>query len=65
VVDWFALGIWNADGQLVRALSVTTDHGVVEDVGTRLPFERRRPVWRDRRPAHRSSIVDAANTGYE
>ena len=41
-VDFFAFAIWK-DGKLVRALSVSPDSGVMEDIGTRLPFET--PYW--------------------
>jgi hypothetical protein len=43
VVDWFAFAVWR-DGTLVRALSASPDHGVIEDIGPRLPFEE--PYWR-------------------
>lgn len=42
VVDWCAFALWKK-GDLVRALSVSADGGVHEDVGTRLPFEA--PFW--------------------
>lgn len=48
VVDWFAFAIWR-DGVLQRSLSVSPDSGVIEDIGTRLPFEL--PYWDGRHPA--------------
>jgi hypothetical protein len=42
VVDWFAFAIW-VDGKLVRALSLSPDSGILEDIGERLPFEL--PYW--------------------
>ena len=42
VVDWFAFAHWS-DGKLIRALSLSPDHGVIEDIGTRLEFEA--PYW--------------------
>jgi hypothetical protein len=47
VVDWFAFGVWD-DGRLVRALSVSADHQIIEDPGERLPFET--PFWEGERP---------------
>lgn len=48
VVDWFAYAVWQ-EGRLVRSLSVSPDSGVIEDVGTRLPFEE--PYWAGAHPA--------------
>ena len=42
VVDWFAFAHWQ-NGSLVRALSVSPDSGVVEDIGERYSFEA--PYW--------------------
>jgi len=39
VVDWFAYAIWTPDGQLSRALSLSPDSGIMENVGTPLAFE--------------------------
>lgn len=47
VVDWFAFAVWE-HGALLRALSLSPDGGVVEDVGERFPFER--PFWDGERP---------------
>jgi hypothetical protein len=47
-VDCFAFGRW-IDGTLVRALSVSPDTGVVEDIGHRSPFEE--PFWLGEHPA--------------
>lgn len=48
VVDWFAFAHWS-QGKLVRSLSLSPDSGVIEDVGTRLPFEE--PYWAGQHPA--------------
>ncbi|MEU4191133.1 hypothetical protein AB0E69_04485 [Kribbella sp. NPDC026611] len=42
VVDWFAFGVWE-DGVLRRALSLSPDDGVLENLGEPLEFER--PYW--------------------
>jgi hypothetical protein len=42
VVDWFAYARWEG-GQLIRALSVAPEGGVLEDRGARMPFEE--PYW--------------------
>lgn len=42
VVDWCAFALWQG-GELVRALSVSPDGGVQEDIGNKLPFEA--PYW--------------------
>lgn len=47
-VDWFAYAIWN-NGKLQRALSLSPDSGILEDTGSKLPFEA--PYWKDERPA--------------
>lgn len=47
VVDWFAFAIWS-EGRLERALSLSPDTGILEDVGTRLPFEG--PYWNGAHP---------------
>jgi hypothetical protein len=48
VVDWFAYATW-ANGQLVRSLSLSPDNGIMEDIGSRLPFEE--PYWSGEHPA--------------
>ncbi|MFH8928992.1 DUF6928 family protein [Streptomyces pristinaespiralis] len=48
VVDWLAFAVWE-DGRLVRSLSVSPDHGIIENIGEPLPFEL--PYWAGRRPA--------------
>lgn len=48
VVDWCAYAIWR-DGTLERALSVAPDNGVIENIGSPLPFEE--PFWRGDHPA--------------
>lgn len=48
VVDWFAFACWRG-GKLRRALSLSPDSGVLEDIGDRLPFER--AYWSGEHPA--------------
>jgi hypothetical protein len=49
VVDWFAYAVWGPDAVLQRALSVSSDEEVIEEVGERLPFEQ--PFWAGAFPA--------------
>ncbi|GAB3946701.1 hypothetical protein GCM10029976_074670 [Kribbella albertanoniae] len=49
VVAWFAYGVWE-DGVLRRALSLSPDSGVLEDLGEPLPFEV--PYWAGERPLY-------------
>ena len=46
-VDWFAYAAWS-EGRLVRAISVSPDSGILEDVGDRLAVER--PYWAGQYP---------------
>lgn len=48
VVDWFAYATW-ANGKLLRSLSLSPDSGIMEDIGSRLPFEE--PYWSGDHPA--------------
>jgi uncharacterized protein DUF6928 len=49
VTDWFGYAIWQ-DGILLRSLSLSLyTGGVIEDIGTPLPFEA--PFWAAGRPA--------------
>lgn len=48
VVDWFAFAIWK-DGSLQRALSLSPQSGIMEDIGEKLPFET--PFWEGKHPA--------------
>jgi hypothetical protein len=48
VVDWFAYAVWK-NGTLERSLSLSPDSGVLEDIGTKLPFEE--PYWAGQHPA--------------
>lgn len=48
VVDWFAFAQWSK-GKLMRSLSLSPDNGVMEDIGSRLPFEE--PFWAGEFPA--------------
>lgn len=41
VVDFFAYAIWSPDGSVRRSFSLSPDSGVIEDVGTPLPFEEK------------------------
>lgn len=43
VVDFFAYAIWSGDGQLRRALSLWPESGILDNIGTPLPFEE--PYW--------------------
>ena len=54
VVDWLAFAIWK-DGVLVRALSLSPDGGIVEDIGERLPFEA--PYWGGEHPVEPVDFV--------
>ncbi len=47
VVDWFAYAIWT-DGKLVRALSLSPDSGVLENIGVPRPFEA--SYWAGKHP---------------
>jgi hypothetical protein len=49
VVDWFAFAVWEPDGRLRRALSLSPDNGIMENAGEPLPFEE--PFWSGARPA--------------
>jgi hypothetical protein len=51
VVDWLAFAVWR-DGSLLRALSVSPDRGVIEECGSRLPFEL--PYWEGKHPVDSS-----------
>ncbi len=57
VVDWFAFARW-IDGQLVRSLSLSPDSGILENIGSRLPFEE--PFWSGEHPA----VDDEEDSGY-
>jgi hypothetical protein len=48
VVDWFAYGIWSPTGTLERSLSVSPDHGIMENLGQPLAFEA--AYWAGERP---------------
>jgi hypothetical protein len=58
VVDWFAYASWQ-DGKLERAMSLSPDTGVQEDIGERLAFEQ--PYWAG---AHPTTDPDEAGDGY-
>lgn len=57
VVDWFAFAVWNS-GKLQRSLSLSPDSGIMEDIGTRLPFEG--PYWAGDHPVVDPYEDDAA-----
>jgi len=48
VVDWFAFAQWKR-GTLVRALSLSPDSGIIENIGNTLPFEH--SYWSGQHPA--------------
>jgi hypothetical protein len=48
VVDFFAYGVWQ-DRKLQRALSLSPDSGIIENIGVALPFEE--PYWAGSHPA--------------
>ena len=48
VVDWYAFAQWS-NGKLIRSLSLSPDSGILEDIGTKLPFEE--PYWAGDHPA--------------
>lgn len=48
VVDWLAFAVWE-DGRLIRSLSLSPDHGIIENIGEPLAFEL--PYWAGGRPA--------------
>jgi hypothetical protein len=43
VVDWGAFAVWKPDGTLWRALSLSPESGIVENIGE--PFEFEQPYW--------------------
>lgn len=51
MVDWLAFAIWK-DQTLERSLSLAPDAGIIEDIGSRMPFEE--SYWAGRHPATRS-----------
>jgi hypothetical protein len=60
VVDWFAFGYWSK-GSLIRALSVSPDNGILEEIGERLSFES--PFWAGDRPVF-DDPKEAEESGY-
>ena len=48
VVDWFAYAIWAGDGTMRRALSLSPDSGIIENIGIPLDFEA--PYWAGAHP---------------
>jgi hypothetical protein len=55
VVDWCAFGLWQ-NGVLQRALSLSSDTGILEEFGEKLAFER--PFWDG------SQAMDDGEDGY-
>lgn len=47
VVDWFAFAIWE-NGALRRSLSLAPDHGILENLGEQLEWEK--PYWAGEHP---------------
>ncbi len=58
VVDYFAYAVWTGDGVLSRSLSLSSDNGILEDVGTPLAFEA--SYWAGRQPFHPLELAEAA-----
>jgi hypothetical protein len=56
-VDWLAFAKWR-NGTLQRSLSLSPDNGILEDLGSRLPFEV--PYWEGNHPALDPGEDDAA-----
>jgi hypothetical protein len=51
VVDWAAFAVWGSDGALRRAVSLSPDSGIIEDLGE--PYEFEKPYWAgERRLTH-------------
>lgn len=48
VVDWFAFAHWE-NGVLQRSLSISSDDGIIEDIGSQKQFEK--PYWEGKHPA--------------
>lgn len=61
VVDWFAFAVWK-NGTLVRSLSLSPDSGLLEDHGTRFPFEV--PYWSGEHPAVDLEDLDEGEEPY-
>lgn len=57
-VDWFSFAVWT-DGMLDRSLSLSPDSGILENIGTPLPFEA--PYWAGENPV---SDPDDEDDGY-
>jgi hypothetical protein len=55
-VDWLAFAKWG-NGTLKRSLSLSPDSGILEDIGSRLPFEA--PYWAGGHPVLDPSEDDA------
>lgn len=53
VVDWFAYAYWK-NNHLHRALSISPDNGVIEDIGTKVPFET--PYWEGQYSVYDSGV---------
>lgn len=47
-VDWFAFAVWAGDGELWRSLSLSPDHGIMENIGPPMAFEA--PYWAGEHP---------------
>ena len=61
VVDWAAVAVWE-NGTLRRALSLSPDAGIIEDVGERMDFEA--PYWAGEHPAIDPEDEDPDEPGY-
>ena len=61
-VDWFAFSVWE-EGKLLRALSLSPDSGIMEDIGARMPFEL--PFWQGLHPVEGDDDIDEENEDVE
>ena len=59
-VDWFAFAWWE-NKQLKRALSLSPDSGILEDIGDRFEFEK--PYWEGQYPV--DDLDDDEDEGYD
>lgn len=61
VVDWLSFAVWR-NGRLERALSLSPDSGVMEDIGQRLAFEV--PYWDGMHPANDPAGMEEGKPDY-
>ncbi len=48
VVDWGSFAVWRPDGSLRRAVGLSPDSGIVENIGA--PYDFEAPFWSGERP---------------